>query len=212
MGCDNPERVDPNLVVTKVELQVDTKMTSYSACNLCNGTDPFTHKPCKKGTYVCDCFSRGSCDETKIGIESITQQFVPPVVPEKCEEAIKSKCAPFQANEQKCYECIDLYKEELNSTCTDERFLYDFCDLTCTATSPDWGCWAENIPRKTAGSWYSTLEEGQCNETSAPGSCGWKVLSMKTVKEQCLKNLLMARVESYGSSCFKGCGARNVTS
>merc|ERR1712137_1371029 len=105
---------------TKVELQVDSKMTSYSLCNLCNGTDPLTHKPCKKGTYVCDCSNRDGCDETKIGVESITEQFVPPVVPEKCEEAIRDKCAPFQTDSHKCYECIDLYKDLLNTTCTNE--------------------------------------------------------------------------------------------
>jgi len=213
--CDNPERVDPNLVVTKVDLEVDVRTTSYSACNLCNGTDPFSHKPCKVGTYVCDCFSRGGCDDTKLGKENITEQFVPPLVPATCQEALTNKCAEFQSNQQKCYECIDLYKEDLNKSCTDERYLYEFCPSpweTCNATSPEWGCWSENIPRKTGGFWYSTLAEGQCTDSSAPGSCGWKVLAMKTVKEKCLKNLLMTRVETYGSSCFKSCGARNVTS
>merc|ERR1719321_1296303 len=28
--CDNPERVDPNLVVTKVEMQIDSRTTLYS--------------------------------------------------------------------------------------------------------------------------------------------------------------------------------------
>merc|ERR1719247_2332497 len=70
--CDNPERVDPNLVVTKVDMQIDSRTTKYSACNLCNGTDPFTRKPCQKGTYTCDCFSRNhsaTCDARKVGKE-----------------------------------------------------------------------------------------------------------------------------------------------
>ena len=69
--CDNPERVDKNLVVTKVtpiahhalspfdtchdtaqvNLQVDSRLTSYSACNLCNGkviARAYTHPPILK--------------------------------------------------------------------------------------------------------------------------------------------------------------------
>merc|ERR1711920_16278 len=48
--------------------------------------------------------------------------------------------------------------------------------------------------------------------TSAPGTCGWKVRSLKTVKERCLKDLLSTTVGSHGEGCFRTCGPRNITS
>jgi len=63
--CKNAERTDPNLLVTKYDLLVDTDYTGYSECNFCStGRDPLTFRPCKKGTYVCDC---PGCDHSKVG-------------------------------------------------------------------------------------------------------------------------------------------------
>ena len=89
--CDNPERISKKLVVTQVNLTMDSRVTGYSGCNLCirslvgalftvalvgNGTDPFTHEPCKVGTYTCDCETDHSggphCDQAKVGEANIT--------------------------------------------------------------------------------------------------------------------------------------------
>merc|ERR1711924_40991 len=97
---------------------------------------------------------------------------------------------------------------------TEEDF-YSFCPNkweSCSSTSPPWMCWSQNIPRKTGGEWYSTLKSGLCNSTSPAGSCGWKVLSTRTVKNKCLKEKLVTRVESSGTDCFAACGPRNTTS
>merc|ERR1719424_2532752 len=51
-----------------------------------------------------------------------------------------------------------------------------------------------------------------CEKTSTVGTCGWKVLSTKTVKNSCLKDTVMTRVESASPTCFKSCGPRNATS
>lgn len=70
--CDNPERTDPDLVVTRVKMSVDTRYARYALCNLCIGEDPVTHRPCKNGTYICDCWSRedpSSCDSSRVGTE-----------------------------------------------------------------------------------------------------------------------------------------------
>jgi hypothetical protein len=215
--CSNPERVDPNLVVTKVEMEIDSRTTTYSACNLCNGTDPFTHKPCEVGTYTCDCFSQhgGNCDVTKLGNESIAEHFAPHVTAPKCAAALKQYCGTVKDKETECGLCVMLHKRQLMEAACNQYDYFDFCPSSwhhCDADSPAWECWEENIPRKTGGFWYSTLAEGQCNKTSATGSCGWKVLSTKTVNNTCLKDKLMTRVESSSPSCFKGCGSRNTTS
>ena len=79
--CNNPEISDPNLVVTKVDIQVDNRYTSYSGCNLCNGTDPVTGELCKKGSYSCLCFGKfdpvpKACDPKRVGRTSMAQQVL----------------------------------------------------------------------------------------------------------------------------------------
>lgn len=219
--CDNTERVDPNLVVTKVDMEVDSRSTKYSACNLCNGTDPFSHKPCEVGTYVCDCFSDDNsseaCDPKKLGIGNVTQQFVPHAPTRQCKRALQRLCGGVQHDMKACGACIDSdanWDELEIATCEDDD-IYGFCPSPwqrCNATSPEWACWSENIARKTGGLWYSTLKEGHCNETSPNGSCTWKVRALKTIHAECLKGVLIATVESNGPECFQACGPRNTTS
>jgi len=82
--CNNPERVDPDLVVTKVVMEVDSRFTNYSACNLCeNGTDPLfpfltNRSDCEIGTYVCDCADWTGqglvCDSLSVGIQNHQSQ------------------------------------------------------------------------------------------------------------------------------------------
>merc|ERR1711924_360691 len=111
--------------------------------------------------------------------------------------------------------CLILHKRSLMEASCNQYDLFDFCPSSyhhCDANSPSWQCWGENIPRKTGGNWYSSLAEGQCNKTSATGSCGWKVLATTTVQNTCLKDKIVTRLESSSPSCFKGCGPRNTNS
>jgi hypothetical protein len=216
--CDNPERVDPNLVVTKVDMEIDSRMTIYSACNLCNGTDPFTHKPCETGSYTCDCFNyhkSGKCEPTRVGAESIKDSFFPHHTPPQCASALHTSCGDVKTDSKKCGACLYMhYQTFKKANCTQEDY-YDFCPsqyAKCNATSPAWMCWTENIPRKTEGEWYSTLKDGLCNATSPAGSCGWKVLGTRTVKDKCLKEKIMSRVEANATECFGACGPRNTNS
>lgn len=218
--CDNPERVDPNLVVTKVDMEVDSRTTSYSACNLCNGTDPFTHKPCQKGTYTCDCFSHESaapCNAKRLGNESIADNFIrkPHVFSPQCGAALNDTCGSVKGDAHQCSDCVKLHKSALNASNCSRTDEYYFCPDAyegCNATAPSWNCWAENIPRKTLGYWFSTIADGMCNETTPVGGCGWKVLSTTTVKNTCVKHNIINAVELAGSSCFKGCGPRDTNS
>lgn len=213
--CDNPERVDPNRVVTSANLEIDKRFTNYSACNLCNGTDPFSHKPCEKGTYVCDCFSQsgGGCDPKRVGIESITEHFAPHTPTETCTNSLHAACGNAQHNISTCYACLKTHMSQFRDC--DRRDLEGFCPSRwqhCDATAPEWACWAENIPRKTGGNWYSTMKEGQCTESATPGHCSWRVLSMKTIRADCLKEKLVSTVEFHGPECFDSCGPRSETS
>jgi len=218
--CDNPEREGNKLVVTKVDMEIDSRSTYYSACNLCNGTDPFTQQPCKVGTYVCDCFASwenksAHCDPTRVGSESIKDHFAPHQTTPQCKAALTKACASSQSDSKKCSSCVKLHQKGLAAASCVEGDLELFCPSSwgrCNATSPEWMCWGENIPRKTDGTWYSTLEQGLCNNTSPMGSCGWKVLSTQTVKEPCLKNKLITHVESTSPTCFGSCGPRNTNS
>lgn len=217
--CDNPERVDPNRVVTEVDLLVDSRSTAYSACNLCNGTDPFTRKPCTKGAYVCDCFGHGSnpCDRTKVGSENVSEHFSPHTPSNQCSSALDNLCGNTTKNRKMCSACIyKQYSRLLAETCIDrdlESFCpndFELCTARTAATAPEWACWDANIPRKTGGFWYSTLKEGMCNSSSKV--CGWKPKSTKTIHADCLKDKLMSAVEAYDRPCFETCGPRNVTS
>lgn len=151
--CGNPERTDPDLVVTKVDIVVDSQYTEYSECNLCTGRDPFTGDTCINGTYVCDCGYGHDvqCNATRVGRESASGQY------------------------------------------------------HCRNTSEAWDCWGDNIDKVTGGYWYSTLEAGQCKNTTAPGNCSWKAVSMVTVKAQCITDAISTAVEHAGPSCFDSC-------
>jgi len=217
--CDNPERVDPDLVVTKVDMLIDSRITSYSGCNLCNGTDPFSGRPCAKGSYVCDCLSSfhkgGPCDPKKVGIEDVKTAIGPHPIKPKCARALQQYCGDVKTLKTKCGLCVYWHRSELmKESCVSEDF-FSFCPNAfgqCTDTSPEWMCWAENIPRKSGGYWLSTLAQGLCKTYSPEGSCSWKVLSTTSVKNTCLKEKLVTRVESASPECFVPCGPRNTNS
>lgn len=217
--CHNPERRDKSLVVTEVDLTIKADAyTTYSACNLCNGTDPFTHEPCTLGTYVCDCFHHGgnssggniTCDNTKIGYENVTEQFTHQTSP-KCEAALKELCpvAPGSRDEDGCNSCTRKHEFELyyKYGCSKYDFYY-YCPSnepdTCEPWNADWNCWRENIVRKTGGLWYSTMAEGQCTGKN-DGNCSWTVENTKTVNETCMHESIVDIVEDYSPDCFQDC-------
>lgn len=215
--CDNPERTSTDLVVTQVDLTIDSRTTTYSACNLCNGTDPFSGAACTKGTYICDCESHHKgdpkCDATKVGTENVTEHFAPAIPTAQCNASFHEVCPAWIArSEHLCYACLEHnYKKLEAEGCAGNAF-DQLCPNPwqgCKPGGPDWACWAENIPRKTGGMWYSTLDKGQCggsNGAMAGSQCGWEVSSLKTIKESCLKKHLVATVESHDTAnCFSGC-------
>ena len=54
--CKNAEVTSPNLVITKLVLEIDRQTGEYGRCNICvNGTDNHGNNNCTNGDYVCSC-------------------------------------------------------------------------------------------------------------------------------------------------------------
>lgn len=77
--CSNPEVVAPNLVITKVKVETDSRFGQYGRCNVClNGTEHHGGGTCESGKYYCNCAkdfdSWVDCDG-KVGREQINVTF-----------------------------------------------------------------------------------------------------------------------------------------
>lgn len=220
--CQNPEQVSTDLVVTKVDMLVDSRLSGYAACNLCEGVDPFTKRPCQNGTYVCDaCYERtwrgkSECDATRVGQADVREKFQ---VDPRCGPAFQRECGWIYENETSrevaCAGCVALRHRSLKHNGCNVEATLGYCNAEvsrpCGEGARDFECWRESMPRKTGGKWYSTQEAGFCRE-GQDTPCGWQVLNTSTVHEQCLKESVMDTVETAAPACFSTCGPRNVTS
>mmetsp|Transcript_18201 Transcript_18201/g.42564 ORF Transcript_18201/g.42564 Transcript_18201/m.42564 type:complete len:397 (-) Transcript_18201:70-1260(-) len=219
LDCANAERYGTDLVATKVDLEIDDRFTHYTACNLCNGTDPLTHRPCEHGEYVCNCFSilgRLVCDRSRVGREEIAKALGPPTPGKLCSSAMEHMCGSTQGSSDKCLSCVaDRAPLLLLAGCKPKEMIF-YCGndlgIGCGPGSPDWHCWRWNIVRKTGGHWFSTLKEGMCASDSEAGSCSWRALRTRSIKETCLRDRIAGAIESQGVDCFHACGPRNETS
>lgn len=149
----------------------------------------------------------------QVGSANITKKFAPTTPIAKCTSTLTALCGAFKTDSSQCSTCLKRHILKLSEAGCNQNDLFGFCPSSwqqCTPHGPKWACWLENIPRKTAGFWYSTLAAGQC--TPGGSNCSWAVQSMTTVKEECLKDRLMTTVESHNTTCFHACGARNSTS
>mmetsp|Transcript_14092 Transcript_14092/g.21278 ORF Transcript_14092/g.21278 Transcript_14092/m.21278 type:complete len:352 (-) Transcript_14092:2167-3222(-) len=78
--CENSELESDDLVITKLELEVDTRFGEYGRCNVCNasGIDPFSGLHCTAGDYFCTCggyYDSYACNSSAVGYENITETF-----------------------------------------------------------------------------------------------------------------------------------------
>lgn len=215
--CSNPERFGER-VWTKVDLRVHKNFTTYSACNLCTGEDPFSGEPCADGTYVCDCFDptarTSTCDATRVGTENIGEMFTSHTT-DQCYDSLQAACGSVRSSGDVCSSCVQNNTAGLMESTCSSTDLYTFCPsdyyTPCTPEAEDWVCWDENVARKTNGNWFSTRKEGLCL-SGLDDSCGWEVLSVNAVEETCVRDKLMTHVEEAAPSCFQDCGPRNQTS
>jgi hypothetical protein len=54
--CDNAEVVGSDLVITKLVLEIDSRVGAYGRCNVCvNGSDHHGNNSCTDGVYDCAC-------------------------------------------------------------------------------------------------------------------------------------------------------------
>jgi len=83
MDCKNSEVVSPNLVITKIVVEVDQHFSGYAKCNICvNGTDSHGHNHCTDGEYLCSCYLPNSTKlepcTPGVGMENIAEHFTDP--------------------------------------------------------------------------------------------------------------------------------------
>lgn len=81
MDCENGEVVDPDLVISKLTLEVYGDFGEYGRCNICgkDGIDFFSGLKCAPGKYFCTCgpyFHPYPCNQqAEVGRENISTQF-----------------------------------------------------------------------------------------------------------------------------------------
>ena len=77
--CRNVEVTSPDLSITKLVLEVDSRYTSYSMCNICvQGRDPLnSHETCTGTEYICDSHSYGGGGDfnASVGREGVASFF-----------------------------------------------------------------------------------------------------------------------------------------
>mmetsp|Transcript_57672 Transcript_57672/g.106621 ORF Transcript_57672/g.106621 Transcript_57672/m.106621 type:complete len:385 (+) Transcript_57672:40-1194(+) len=221
IDCSNLERAAADIVATQVDLEIDDRFTHYSACNLCNNSDPFTHQPCRQqhGEYVCDCFSplkRLACNPGRVGRENVSEALAPPVPGPSCKAALHRSCGSEEESRDGCLKCVEHHFLQLKLAGCSFREMFFFCGpafgVGCGPDSPAWACWRWNLIRKAGGNWFSTLQDGMCSDGSQPGTCSWRVLQSRTINETCLRNTLADSIEKWNANCFHACGLRNLTS
>lgn len=80
--------------------------------------------------------------------------------------------------------------------------LSEACPSCADGCSGIWDHWKSSTARVLGGRWFSTAQEGDCDDPVAPG-CGWRVLEhVKTVNATCANKNLIATVEHRGEECF----------
>jgi hypothetical protein len=169
-GCNNPEVVDPDLVVNKLTIEMDSRFSLYAKCNIgVNGTDGHGNT-CKDGTYCCYC-SRGGhtsayscyqnkCYESRHGHMNKTE--------------CNSTCGhtnPFEG------QYPPSGSVPCNATVGQEN-VFDYFGKQdgCSAGSPDYDCFRSNAGKKFStdepGYWWSPQDIGYCPlHASNPSNC-----------------------------------------
>ncbi|GAB5358426.1 hypothetical protein AAMO2058_000456200 [Amorphochlora amoebiformis] len=76
--CDNPEQAAPDLVTTKVLVEVYSNFSEYGRCNICRDIPAFKEFNCTVGEYICTCGDFTNpyvCNSTEVGFEDIRKVF-----------------------------------------------------------------------------------------------------------------------------------------
>ena len=83
--CANVEETSPNLILTQLHLDVDSRYDQYQTCNICvKGRDPMAafgvdrDRTCSMTPipeYVCACDRGKVCDDTRVGKELVGPFF-----------------------------------------------------------------------------------------------------------------------------------------
>jgi hypothetical protein len=188
--CSSLEAVDPELVLSKVTLEVDQRFSGYGFCNMgMDGTDPFGG-PCATDTFCCECGA--SLARPRLhGVSELLQIRRAGSWPCNGTVGRQSAYDQFQRlsmGERGCK--LPVFRPHPTpSDCYTANF---FSKLS--ATDPGW--------------WYSTLADGYCDGASN-GACTWRVVSIdKIIQRECHTRVFGSLVQRRGATtCLDACGA-----
>ena len=162
--CRNAEVMNPDLSITKLVLEVDSRYTTYSMCNICvNGRDPLNSRRACTGTeYVCDSHSYGGGGgvNASIGRESVIGYF-----------------GRMKPNPRYSHGSVESEWWQWNAAARVGGWWYSSLkDGFCNATSP-WCTWRvaevkKRVPKACADNSLYTSVESAAGSSSCFQSCG----------------------------------------
>eukprot|EP00591_Stephanopyxis_turris_P010370 CAMPEP_0195521354 /NCGR_PEP_ID=MMETSP0794_2-20130614/18531_1 /TAXON_ID=515487 /ORGANISM="Stephanopyxis turris, Strain CCMP 815" /LENGTH=313 /DNA_ID=CAMNT_0040650891 /DNA_START=129 /DNA_END=1071 /DNA_ORIENTATION=+ len=133
--CANAEVTAPDLVVTKLTMEVDTtRFGSYALCNICtNGTDHFGHS-CPDDSYFCFNGSPGT-----VGFFNVSKQYQTPKSLAQCKEtSLDFRCWEAKLGFKMTQEHPGVwYSTEKNSMCADDQQVGDSSGCAWKTVSVD---------------------------------------------------------------------------
>ena len=159
--CSNGEKVAPDLVVTKLSLEMDSRTGLYQECNLCdNGQDPMSK-------LMADMMAKANA--TVPTIRTCAMEPIPEYI---------CGCAGMPLNSTVCDGTV------VGKVAVAQQY-QGMRPSSSEAPETDW--WGFNLAQKLNGTWYSTPDEAQCpaTEGSATGPCSWRATPIKRVSKRC---------------------------
>jgi hypothetical protein len=239
--CTNPEVIANDLVITKLELEVDKRFGNYAMCNVCiNGSASISGhcNSTQEGGYVCSCHGGGGTPE--YACSKLFKKCFPSYAGTMNESTCEESChRSTDADDEVDYDLTSfnnvVIRQPLtapppsgngcNASVGRENVTEKFSHYGCKQGSKNYQCWQANVIKKTGGLWFSTLDEGYCgtDPSTEPKNCTWRVKQVvKVVNKTCSDNSIYTKAETYdagtqGEGCFQNAScpvgaARNTSS
>jgi hypothetical protein len=227
LTCTNAETNAPDLVITKLVLEVDARYGQYQMCNVCvDGKDPLGNIGRRRRTqgwgsagnrtaracsmtggdgvpgsavpeYVCDCHSRGG-----VGACDDTE-----VGREDIGLMFGGQRGGFGGAGRPGFNFTRPSRRRRGGGYSGRRRGggYPVSNFTRPTSRIDTSNWDRGLARKLGGFWYSTRDAGMC--TASSSWCSWRMVNAtKRVSKDCWDNSIYAYVEAKDTrGCFANC-------
>ena len=189
--CDNAEKSAPDLVVTKLSLEMDSRTGLYQECNVChNGQDPMS---AMIANYIAKINAKGGPRRPIPAIRTCAMTPIPEYI---------CGCAGQPANSTSCDSTVV-------GTVPVAKQYQSLRPSSSAAPATDW--WSFNLAQKLGGTWYSTPDRAHCVAMggSATAPCSWRATPIKRVSKQChaasMANSILATASTASQACFSSC-------